>query len=273
MIRKWSNMRAPSVLGNLMHAASLALLSCQLSCHCSIGDSWCEGRKRFFCGGNGEDNPPSVQSAECSVACVESGYAFCSLSAKPLEQCIPDQGGAPTMEACFENAQVICRGGYPLASEVQACPSGTFCVRIPPSSEIGSSGFTLCTLDSQPDPRCRGESVVTCDGDLLISCFSGYRRFEGHCVSADRCKTAGERGAYCTLAPDPDPLCKDEPWSDRCDLNRVIRCRAGYAVYRAVCVENPTGEFLPCVTAPTGVPRCVYGIMSEEGFPNGTPFP
>jgi len=113
-----------------------------------------------------------------------------------------------------------------------------------------------------------------CDGDVALNCTSvegsngHYRTWGEVSCSANSCKV-DEQGAFCALAPAPDPACSDAS-APACDGSVLIECRAGYALSKYDCSSaTPPGQPYegPWIGNPAG-PFCVATIQGHPADPS-----
>jgi hypothetical protein len=144
-------------------------------CDTDVDGSLCDGELFVSCvhGYAGNLTDCSAEGLYCVE--VRSGRAQCAVEREPNPVC-----GSGVDRTCDGDALVRCKDGYVV--ERQDCrAAGEYCVV--DGIDIG------CRVSTQPDPRCPPSVHDTvCDGELLISCISGYIDSREPCPSGQSCK-------------------------------------------------------------------------------------
>jgi hypothetical protein len=205
---------------------------------CKWGEAYCLGTVRYACLPEGDfDSPGHFKIDRVCEHCVEIGdRATCSLSPEPDPSCAGE-----VASYCDGTTQVDCSQGYPF-SRYDCAGNALECAEI--DATRGE-----CALSAVPDPRCPEAltaSTHVCDGNVLVSCEGGVAVEEHACPDACAQPVSPTAQAFCALSAQPSPECADDPDRDRqrCDINRVLACRAGFDVLRQLCSDGG-GECLP----------------------------
>jgi hypothetical protein len=130
--------------------------------------------------------------------------------------------------------------------------------------------FVFCAQSSSRTPVCGRGVRSLCRGNEVVDCRDGYVVHTLNCTtgrvfpetSAAQPETILENAtartgycrsavniAFCSLDPEPTPVCKDLPETSVCSENTLVICSADYAIYRHECTRT-------CSTNRDGVGYC-----------------
>lgn len=105
---------------------------------------------------------------------------------------------------------------------------------------------SACSL--KPDRDCTPHSDDYCADGIAHEC-TGYDTPEGEgtrwktfsCGAPDLCQIDSKWGVFCSLEPQPNPVCPPGRGIDTCEGNSVANCRDGFVVERWRC-DSCTGQ-------------------------------
>jgi hypothetical protein len=168
------------LVGFAMFAALLTNACGVVADECTVGAEQCDGAQIRTCK---RDDYLGVAgwatTADCDASssdartsgpfCViaTTGHPMCSTTREPTAECERQGTG------CQGNRVVFCTDGFP--TSVEDC-----------AERVCNAAAMTCTVGLALDPLCRdrADSTETCDGNVNIGCFKGYRAWEQRCASS-----------------------------------------------------------------------------------------